>query len=304
VQIGDPGATGESQARITPEARRHVLFDPTVPGAPALEAWDDLPPVALAAGIGPAKGAAEAFMLAPLGGETVPVLSWNRAGQGRVLLVAAGGVWRWDFSSASSRPEGNVMPGWWRRTAHWLARPDLATRLDVHPEEHVVPRGKGVGFVARVTDETYQPVPGVTVEVDVAPAAGGDPTRITLGGDDGFFSGLVERLPPGRYDYVGRARKDAQSLGTVEGTFAVDSLGTEMERLEADHELLGRIASTSGGRLWLPDSLDTLRDQFRSLDEAEEERVQVAIWDHPIIFALFVIFASTEWLLRRRRGLV
>jgi hypothetical protein len=112
------------------------------------------------------------------------------------------------------------------------------------------------------------------------------------------------RASPGRYRYEGRASSGGNALGTVEGVFAVDSLGAEMERLEADHEILARIAQASGGKLWSPDSLGGLNEEFRAIAQAEEERVHVALWDSPFAFALFVAFASAEWFLRRRRGMI
>jgi hypothetical protein len=146
----------------------------------------------------------------------------------------------------------------------------------------------------------------VEVRVEILPSAGSqeEPRTVTLSGAEGFYSGDAESLPPGRYRYLGRARLGQEAVGTVEGVFVVDSLGAEMERLEADHELLERIAAATGGRLWSPDSLEDLSVSFSTFAEAEEERVQLALWDHPILFVLFVLVASLEWFLRRRKGLV
>ncbi len=306
VQLSVTGGGDEEQLRLTPDGRRSVLFDPAVPGAPPLDAWADLPPVGVAEELGPLKGRAEALLVDTPAQGNRAVLSWMRSGQGRVLLFAGAGMWKWDFAGAEHGPTGRIMPGWWRRAAHWLARPDLETRVDVHPEDYVVARGKPVTFVARVTDEAYRPIPDAEVEVTVTPAAASDqePQSVSLSGSEGILSGAFENLDPGRYRFTGRARSGSNALGTVEGVFAVDSLGTEMERLEADHELLARVAEAGNGRLWSPDSLGALGDTFRSISQAEEERVQVALWDSPWVFALFVLFASLEWLLRRRRGLV
>jgi hypothetical protein len=305
VQIAGGGGQ-DTQARLTLAGRRHALFDPSVPGAPTLDAWSDLPPVGVPAGLGPAKGGAETLFTGSAGAEGLPVLSWMRAGQGRVLAFTAGGVWKWDFKSTGLGPGGNVLPSWWRRAAHWLARPDIEARVDIHPEENVIGRGKSVVFVARVTDESYQPVAGAEAEVSVSrtDSSGAQPTRFALEGSEGILSGAIQGLAPGRYRYEGRASSGGNALGAVDGVFAVDSLGAEMERLEADHELLARIAQASGGKLWSPDSLDGLSEEFRAIAQAEEERVQVALWDSPFAFALFVAFASAEWFLRRRRGMI
>jgi hypothetical protein len=303
------GGTGRPEPevgiRLTGAARRHALFDPAVPGAPPLSAWAELPPLAVALDAGPARGSAEALMVTT-GAVNRQVLAWMRAGQGRVLALAAGGIWRWDFMRAAHGPHGNIIPSWWRRTAHWLSLPGLENRVDIHPEDYVVARGEKVTFVARVTDERYEPLSGVEVTVALSPSAGSglEEKTLPLRGEEGFYSGIVEDLAPGRYRYQGTARDASGVLGTVDGVVAVDSLGTEMERLEADHEILERIAAVSGGAFWMPDSLDGLSAAFGTLAQKEEERVQLALWDHPFIFILFVVLASLEWFLRRRRGLI
>jgi len=305
VLPGNRGGSEELQVHLTPAARRHALFDPTVPGAVGVEAWGDLPPVWVPFALGSARGNAEVLLAGPAPQEA-PVLSWARLGRGRVILLAAGGVWKWGFNSVTHAPGGAAVPGWWRRTVHWLARPAQETRLDIHPEEYVVPRGNPVTFVARVTDEAYQPLPDVDVSVDLLPEGAPDreSIQVHLGGAEGFYQGTVRDLPPARYRYQGTARHGADALGTVEGTLVVDSLGTEVERLEADHEVLERISAASGGSLWEPDSLEGLGQAFQIHAQAEEERVQVALWDNPLLFVILVLAASAEWYLRRRQGLI
>jgi hypothetical protein len=204
-------------------------------------------------------------------------MAWGRDGRGRVVVLGGGGFWRWSFRGASPAPS---LGGWWRRLTHWLARSDFESRLTIRPEEFVAGRGKAVTFVGRVSDESYRPVPGVEVEV-VVTSGGGDSRRLDLSGEEGILRGVLDGLAPGRYRYVGTARARGQVLGTVDGRFAVDSLGTEMERLEADHEALHRLARASGGRVWNPDSLESLGEVM-----------------------LIVLLAALEWFLRRRRGLV
>jgi hypothetical protein len=290
----------EVQVRLTAAGRRHEVFEEAVPGALPLTAWNDLPPVALAPDLGPARAGAEALLVPTSGNPDRAVMSWVREGRGRVAVLGGGGFWRWGFRGTSHAPS---LEGWWRRLAHWLARSEVESRLEIRPEEFVTGRGKPVTFVGRVSDESFQPVQDVEVEVEVG-APDREPVRLALSGSEGILRGVLEGLPPGRYRYAGTARSQGRVLGTVEGRFAVDSLGTEMERLESDPEALLRLARASGGRLWHPDSLDALGETLRSASRAGEERVQLALWDHPVLFALIVVFASLEWFLRRRRGLV
>jgi len=301
---GGGGGGGETSVSISPAAHRHVLFDPTVPGAAPLDSWRDLPPLGVAPDLRGLKADGEALLVGP---GNVPVLSWHQTGQGRVLLLAADGMWRWQFGSTSQHSGSTIMPPWWRRAAHWLARPTVEGQVDIRPEKSVVPRGQNVVFVAHVNDENYHPVQNASVAVTITPADtahGARPTQLELSGNQGFLTGSAGALPPGHYRYHGRARTPKSELPPMDGQFVVDSLGVEMERLEADHETLERIASASGGRMWSPDSLNGLDRALAQEAVAREERSQVVLWDNPIVFVIFVLLVSAEWLLRRRRGLV
>jgi len=303
VSVNRAAVARTAEARLSPTARRHVLFDPSGPGAAPLEAWEDMPPLWVAPGVGGLKATGEALLVTS-DAQASTVLSWGPAGQGRVLLVAGGGLWSWDFLSPTHRTAGNVMPAWWRRAAQWLARPVVDTRLDVHPAEWVVARGEPVRFVARALDQAYRPLPDVGVTVDVSPADGGDRRQVTLEGDEGFLRGALEGLGPGKYAYRAEARAGGNPLGTVDGVFVVDSLGAEFERLEPDHEVLERLAEATGGRVWSPDSLSTLARDLETVGRGEAEMRQVDLWDQPWVFAMFVLVGSSEWFLRRRRGLI
>ncbi|NNF08040.1 MAG: hypothetical protein HKN21_14850 [Candidatus Eisenbacteria bacterium] len=306
VQVGRTGRMREVEARLGPASRRHVLFDPSVPGSAPLEAWTNLPPLSTASGFGALRSTGEALIVAKDAPNGTPLVSWSTTGAGRVLLLAAGGFWNWEFLSSAHRTSHGTMPAWWRRAVHWIAKPDVDTRLDIHPEDFVSGLGDPIRFVARVTDQSYQPLPGVSVDVAVNSIQGDSTSTysLSLGGEQGFLSGAFEQLPPGRYRYEATASTDSQNLGTVDGVFAVDSLGAEMERLEANHELLSRIARATGGVHWNPDSLGTAFEALERISQGEEETEQVDLWDHPLTFALFVLLGSAEWLLRRRRGLI
>lgn len=305
VQL-EQGAPYEVEVRLTADARRHALFDPSAPGAPSLETWSNLPPVLAAGAAGPVKGHAEALIVSRGGNAPVSLVSWAPAGQGRVLLFAGTGFWTWDFLASSHRPSGVVMPGWWRRAVQWMARPVVEARFDAHPDQFVVGRGDAVRFVARATDQNYRPLDDVDVTVEVRGAGdtGGASRTVELVGGEGFSSGSVAALEPGRYTFRASATASGAPFGTAEGVFVVDSLGAELERLEADHEFLARLAEATGTRVWTPDSLGGLAASLREAGRVEQELEQVDLWDHPLTFVLFVALGATEWLLRRRRGLI
>lgn len=87
--------------------------------------------------------------------------------------------------------------------------------------------------------------------------------------------------------------------------FSVDSLRQEGSRLEMDAVDLKLAAATSGGRYY------TIRDAsrlLRSLPAGDQVRIEssdpLPIWNSAWLAALFVALLTTEWILRKRAGLL
>ena len=306
VGFGSKGPLDEVSVRVTANARRHPLMDPAVPGAAPLEAWADLPPVQVCSGIGAIKGTAEALLVASTSdGRDLPVMTWGSYEKGNVLLLSGGGYWRWMFTSSSRSSGGEAIASWWRRSAKWLAQPQVDTRLEVRPVDFVTSHGRQVSFVGRALDQNFQGIPGTSVSMQVASVEDTLTQReLSLSGRDGFLKGDLQGLSPGRYQYRATVAAEDQVLGVVGGSFAVDSVSTELSRLEGDLEQLQTIAEATGSRVWHPDSLDQLMQDLKLAGQADVERKLVDLWAHPLTFGIFVGLAGTEWWLRRRRGLI
>ena len=71
--------------------------------------------------------------------------------------------------------------------------------------------------------------------------------------------------------------------------------------MDLDEKTLREIATATGG-IYLPLlSFDQLPQVLRARSEEKIERREILLWNSPIIFAAFVLLASSEWILRKRR---
>ena len=92
------------------------------------------------------------------------------------------------------------------------------------------------------------------------------------------------------------------------GSLAVGALTLEFKETRANAALLRQIAQRSGGTFFTPEELRTLPAVLAAsgtfspvrFEEAREQE----LWHLPAFFLLVVLLLTTEWVLRKRSGMV
>lgn len=245
-------------------------------------------------------------------GRELPALAVGFADRGKVAWLDGRGLWRWRLTAAGSGLPERTYSDFLLGVVRWIAEPAIRERFQVQPGKRVYQSGETVTFAATLWDDAYAPVPGARVTLDIrsasdsTAAAPSSPTvDLQAGTETGQYEGRGSELAPGEYLYAARA-VDPQSgneLGTAAGRFWVEAMGPEYARSWSDRESLQEIAERSGGTFAeasaLPDLIKRIPEAIRRLGRVHE----IEVWNHWALFLLFVLVLSTEWFLRRRRGL-
>jgi hypothetical protein len=67
--------------------------------------------------------------------------------------------------------------------------------------------------------------------------------------------------------------------------------------------LLRRLAATTGGRFYTPETVSALPEDLRHSRSGITVTDRKELWDMPIVLAALGALLATEWVVRRRRGL-
>ena len=207
----------------------------------------------------------------------------------------------------------------WGQVTRWGAGPNLRSgnehvrlgtdRLSYTPSDPIE-------VTAKVLDAERRPVTNADVEVEVW--KDGERLRTQALSYRSDSSGLYE-TSLGGLDVEGEY--ELKLVGDeVEQGLAADPDGpkeiasellvvttrnpVELAELTADRDFLNRATSMTGGRLAEIDDLESLVASFGAPKEVLKERRNVTLWDKwPLLLAFFG-FLTTEWIVRRRSGLV
>jgi hypothetical protein len=289
-------------------AEEHFIMH-LAPGEANREAWGRLKPLVGANRFAGLKGNAVVLAQSPQG---VPLLVAGEYGAGRVLAFAGDSTWQWWMQSQQAQANHRRF---WRQAVLWLARKDELEQDEVwvrlsqrrfHPNSRVT---FSAGARAPSGDVIRSAV--LTAEA-IAPDGTRHPCQVTSGPETTLGSYSDTNLP-GDYTIEVTATHQGTPIGTARTKFLVYEQDLELSDPAARPQqlaALSQITQGAGGRLWTPEELPQLLQQIREQPREMEMKVQTR-WqladtasDAWLLFLFITACLGTEWLLRKKWGLV
>jgi hypothetical protein len=75
-------------------------------------------------------------------------------------------------------------------------------------------------------------------------------------------------------------------------------------RTTQDRELLEKLSQQTGGKYYTPSDARHLTDEISYADSGIMAHETLDLWDMPLVLLLALMLRASEWLLRRRWGVV
>ncbi|MBC8356273.1 MAG: VWA domain-containing protein [Planctomycetes bacterium] len=239
-----------------------------------------------------------------LGGRPLPLILMQFAGAGKVIFHATDESYLWARHRGSDQWYGR----YWHQTIRYLSRSKL--RADRQPIEITTDSqhymmGDEVRLRVLFRDERLAPAEDSAVTVSLVSEQHQSRTTVLsrAATNRGLFETSLNDLAVGNYE--AQLASPVISQQPSHRQFSVNSLMNERSRLEMDANDLEAAAATSRGRFY------TIRNTSRllkSLPPGEQVRIESSpprpIWNSPWLAALFIALLVSEWILRKRAGLL
>ncbi len=230
-----------------------------------------------------------------------PVISFQYVGAGRVLFHAIDSTWRWRLGA------GDVyFARYWVQTIRFLARNKLTggrgAQLTVDRRQYG--RGEPIALRARFLDPRLAPA-GDAVTV-VLQAAGRPRRRVALRRNpavENVFEASLDDLPEGEYEAL--LAEPPLPGNPPTARFSVVAPPGELARLEMDAAALAAAADSTGGKFYTIADADRLLAELPAGRRVSVENLPpVNLWNRWWMLAAFVAVITTEWILRKRKGML
>ena len=267
-----------------------------------VERWKKLPYLMDYQEAGVPKPGAVVLAEMTAGNRKMPLLITENYGRGRTAVLATGGTWRWQMSQPL---EDQTHEEFWQQLLRWLVMDTPGHVVAAVPSQMLLDDGR-VQFSADVRDKNYLPAADAHVEAHIL-GPGGSAAQIEMTPDSnapGTFHAEWTADKTGSYLTEVIATRDKDELGRDVLTFARMDGVAENFHTEQNRDLLEKLSSETGGRYWTPQDVSRLPSEISYSEAGINVRDAKELWNMPIVFLLLLLLPSTEWLLRRKWGVV
>jgi uncharacterized membrane protein len=236
------------------------------------------------------------------GGENYPILAFQRFGKGKSVAFTTASSWRWQMEQEYT---DNFHELFCRQMLRWLVS-DVSDPVSIETEKHSYSPDDIAVLSAEVSDPSFEPLNNIELSAEVT-SPSGNISSVPLVWDvnkDGHYSGAFKPNEEGIHKVTCEAFRGKVSLGKAQAHFRIAESTEEFHDAALNSDLLRRLADETGGRYYKVNALQTLPEDISYIDKGAHRMEGKDLWDMPFLFLLLVGLISTEWVLRKRKGLV
>lgn len=266
------------------------------------DTWSKLPPPRWLSGATPQPGA-EVLLEAEVKNERMPAAVVRPFGAGQVYYHAFDDSWRWRYDVAD---QWHVK--FWNQIANFTAEPPYAVRdkfVSLDAGAITYQPGDTADLRVRLRDGEGKPVSNATVDAALF-KDGKRVASIRLNPEEGgIFRGKTAPLEPGSYEVSVESAAIPENQLKARTSFKVEPRDTgELTQLSVNEELLRQVAAASGGRYFREENFDRVLELLAPMTQGRVIESDTVLWQSWWWFLGIVGLLTTEWLLRKRAGML
>ena len=304
------GTVSQDRPTLLQLTDRGVTFGPLrLTGAASANTalWKQLPPPHWVASTKALPGT-ETLAEALVGSQKLPAIVLRSFGAGQVLWMGIDETWRWRYDVADKYQDA-----FWHQLADAIMEPAYTVHnqfvaLDAGAVNYQA--GDRAEIRVRLRD-AHRRLIREGHPLAIIARDGQKLATIPLTADEtsgGAFRGKTAALAPGRYE----VRVDAGHLVPPGSDLAVEfyvqasggDAAHELAELTCNEDLLKQMAQASGGDYFREEDVAKLIHKLAPLSSGRIEESETVLWQSWFWFIPIMVLLTTEWILRKRVGLL
>ena len=265
--------------------------------------WDTIPAIANYQDVGdPKPGATMLLQVVTPSKRVQPLLVTENYGRGRTVLFATEGSWRWKMWLDHN---DKTHATFWQQMFRHLVT-DTPGQVGGSTPKSVLSDDTKVSIRVDVRDKLYKPVTNAKVQARFLGPDGASATLelSPLPLEEGIYTGEWTAEKPGSYVAEIIAGREQEEIGRDVVTFRREDGVAEDFHTSQNRELLEKLSEQTGGRYYKPDEASKLSNEISYSEAGITTRETRDLWDMPVVFLLALGIRASEWLLRRKWGVV
>jgi len=265
--------------------------------------WKTIPLLADWEEVGePKPGATTLLVSHPQGKAPQPLLVTENYGRGRTAVMATSGSWRWKMWLDHA---DKTHATFWQQLMRYLVT-DTPGQVTASTPKQMLSDDTRVPIRVEVRDKQFNPVTNAKVQARFTEPDGSMATlELTPQPlEEGVYAGEWSAEKTGSYVAEIIAGREQEELGRDVLAFRREDGVAENFHTSQNRELLEKLSEQTGGRYYTPGDASKLATEISYSEAGITTRETRDLWDMPVLFLLVLSLRASEWLLRRRWGVV
>jgi uncharacterized membrane protein len=306
---------------LTYEGRSHPALNITGDIANDSQLWNSLPELKGIATVKQAKPGATVLARHPQSNPSDPaqegyvVLATQPFGKGVVTIFTADTTWRWSRLLRLAGQSDALYVRFWSQMVRWLAHRDAATEqtaLRIATDAPLYKRGNRVTITVNrnpavllpgeESEKTSLELVVITPDQQTIPLS---PTNDLTNINRWVASYFPDR--GGRFQISAKLLRNDADLANQQTEFLVEGSQIELEDPTPNTAVMQQIARATGGLYADITNDEAVGKIIQSLptDLRITDKIQTSqLWNSPVLFIIFLVLVTFEWIVRRKNQLV
>ncbi len=189
----------------------------------------------------------------------------------------------------------------------WLNTTEEQDRISVKTSKRNYSPGEQIEFLARVSDESLNPVDDADIKVNITSSQNNYEVDM-LNAGKGLYEGTLLLNETGDFVFQAEIFREGLLLGKDEGTFNVGEIEIELINPVMNYGLLKLLASETDGDYYTPEKYEELFNRLAEITKTtSKEKIvtsDVMLWSDEWLLVVAILLFSLEWFLRKRMGML
>ena len=232
-----------------------------------------------------------------------PLMVFLLDGSQKLAVTMGKGIWQWKLREAAYYGDHKLFSEMIQKTVQYLSIHENKKQFKVSPSKNLFTEGELVIFDVEIYNEIFEPLEGQPYTLEIINKNNEiEKFSFVYGSSNRIANTIALRAGT----YIFQASTTIKNKKLIEkGEFVVGKLQIEQRQLQADHKILRRIASKSGGKYFYYTEMDALKKDLEGSEftgkihsDTSRQPLITVVW----ILILIGGLLCTEWIFRKVWG--
>ncbi len=232
-----------------------------------------------------------------------PLLAVHESGGKKIAVMVGEGFWQWRTMEFARKYGHETFDEIVSKLIQFLSAKEDKRKFRLYPVENEFYDTEDIVFETEIYNDIYEPIYGNEIQLTITDGEG-NKSNFSYTTSSANSQYRISGLSQGVYQFSASTLLNGISE-TSSGEFSISELQIESLNLTANHSVLRKLSRDSGGKFFLPNQMELLRETLLSQEPQgviyTSETFLPLINLKWIFFVLLFLF-SVEWFIRKYSG--